>query len=143
MPLLSKSHGAAFLALVLITSGCASLRPVALPGGPSSPVLENNGQPVRMTGGGLAGNLQGLSASQRRQALDAEYRALEFSESRNPERWSAEQGSASGTVVAFVPFQVGSQNCRQFSHKVLLDGREQTLRGGACRNADGTWTPLV
>jgi len=48
----------------------------------------------------------------------------------------------SGQVVAAAPYQVGSQNCRQYTHTVVSDGREAKARGAACRNTNGTWTPL-
>jgi surface antigen len=46
-------------------------------------------------------------------------------------------------VIAAAPYQVGSQNCRQYTHTVTSDGHEVKARGAACRNKDGTWTPLV
>ena len=53
------------------------------------------------------------------------------------------QGSGeSGEVVAAQPYRVGSQNCRQYKHTVTAGGTTQTARGTACRNADGSWTPL-
>ena len=52
-------------------------------------------------------------------------------------------GSHSGEVVAAQPYQVGSQNCRQYTHTVRIDGTPQSARGTACRNEDGSWTPLT
>jgi surface antigen len=51
-------------------------------------------------------------------------------------------GEVRGEVVAAAPYQVGQQNCRQFTHKVVSGGRELQARGAACRNPNGTWTPL-
>ena len=48
-----------------------------------------------------------------------------------------------GSIVAAAPYQVGSQNCRQYSHTVTAGGRETVSRGAACRTAAGTWTPLT
>jgi surface antigen len=47
-----------------------------------------------------------------------------------------------GQVIAAAPYQVGKQNCRQFTHKVISGNRTLEARGAACRNANGTWTPL-
>ena len=73
-------------------------------------------------------------------ALDAEYQALEFSTPNQPVKWSA--GGATGEVSAATPYQVGEQNCRAYQHTVFAAGEPATARGTACRNDDGTWTPL-
>lgn len=94
---------------------------------------------------GLAGFTVGksLSAADRRLALEAEYKALEYTPGGKPVSWkTAGRSSISGDVVAAQPYRVGSQNCRQYSHTVFDDGQAQTARGTACRNPDGTWTPL-
>lgn len=82
-----------------------------------------------------------LSSSERQRALEAEYRALEGATGGQPIAWTG--GKVSGEVVAAAPYQVGSQNCRQYTHKVKTEGREIAARGAACRNANGTWTPLT
>ncbi|MGE7371022.1 hypothetical protein ACQKKX_18445 [Neorhizobium sp. NPDC001467] len=80
--------------------------------------------------------------SDRQRALEAEYRALEGSPGGQPVTWAG--SGIRGQVVANAPFQVGAQNCRQYTHTITPDGRaEVKARGTACRNADGTWTPLI
>lgn len=81
-----------------------------------------------------------LSEGDRQRALEAEYRALEFSEVGQSTEWSGR--NLKGEVVAAAPYQVGSQNCRSYTHTVTADGKELKARGTACRNADGAWTPL-
>ncbi|KPF41107.1 hypothetical protein ACSV9I_08235 [Rhizobium sp. G187] len=81
-----------------------------------------------------------LSNSETQRALEAEYRALEAAPGGQPVTWVG--GEVRGQVVAAAPYQVGQQNCRQFTHKVISEGRELQARGAACRNSDGTWTPL-
>lgn len=82
-----------------------------------------------------------ISTSDRSRALEAEYRALEAAPGFQPVSWSGR--GVSGQVVAAAPYQVGSQNCRQYKHTLTSGGREVIARGAACRNADGTWTPLT
>lgn len=82
-----------------------------------------------------------LGDSDRQRALEAEYRALEFSSVGQSVDWSG--NNAKGQVVAAAPYQVGSQNCRQYTHTVTAAGREAKARGTACRNAAGAWTPLL
>ncbi|MCF3642589.1 hypothetical protein LXM94_21695 [Rhizobium sp. TRM95111] len=82
-----------------------------------------------------------LSNADRQRALEAEYRALEAAPGGQPVAW--EGRGVTGSVVAAAPYQVGSQNCRQYSHTVNAAGRETVSRGAACRNSNGTWTPLT
>ncbi|PZM17073.1 hypothetical protein [Rhizobium tubonense] len=81
-----------------------------------------------------------ISDSDLQRALEAEYRALEAAPGGQPVVWSGR--GISGQVVASAPYQVGSQNCRQYTHTVTVDGEETKARGAACRNEDGTWSPL-
>ena len=95
-----------------------------------------------MDGGLIGGSIgSNLSQGDRRTALQAEYRALEYTPGGKAVEW---QGSgASGSVTAAQPYRVGSQDCRQYTHAVSNGGRNQTARGTACRNPDGSWTPLT
>ena len=82
-----------------------------------------------------------LSNSELQRALEAEYRALEAAPGFQPVAWAGQ--SVSGQVVAAAPYQVGQQNCRQYLHKLTANGRQIEARGAACRNPNGTWTPLT
>lgn len=101
--------------------------------------------PISAMGGGLiAGALgAGLTARERRMALEAEYKALEYTASGQPVSWKSEQSNRRGEVVAAQPYRVGSQDCRQYTHTVYAGSVGTTARGTACRNADGSWTPLT
>jgi surface antigen len=81
-----------------------------------------------------------IGDSDLQRALEAEYRALEAAPGGQPVVWTGR--AVSGSVVAAAPYQVGSQNCRQYTHTVTVDGKDTQARGAACRNDDGTWTPL-
>lgn len=92
--------------------------------------------------GGIVGRTGAkLSDSDRARALEAEYRALEGSAVGQATVWKGD--GASGQVVASAPYQVGQQNCRQYRHTVTVDGKDLGARGAACRNDDGTWSPLT
>ena len=95
-----------------------------------------------MDGGLIGGSIGGgLSDGDRRKALEAEYRALEYGQGGQAVGWKGE--GRSGEVVAAQPYRVGSQDCRQYSQTVFTTGTPLTARGTACRNADGSWTPLT
>ena len=93
--------------------------------------------------GGVIGRLADIDigTSDRQRALEAEYRALEAAPGGQPVTWNGR--GVSGSVVAAAPYQVGSQNCRQYSHTVTVKTQAKTARGAACRNPDGSWTPLT
>lgn len=95
-------------------------------------------------GGGLVGSIArtGLGERERRTALEAEYRALEYTPTGQPVTWRAADGSLSGQVVAASPYRVGSQDCRQYVHTLSTRAGTDTARGTACRNADGSWSLL-
>ena len=84
-----------------------------------------------------------LSGEDRMKALEAEYRALEVASSGQIVAWKGAGDTVSGEVYAAQPYEVGSQNCRQYVHKIDRNGQSTTTRGTACRNEDGSWTPLV
>ena len=95
--------------------------------------------------GGLVGGTIGseLDTRDRRSALEAEYRALEYTPSGQPVTWRNQRAGRYGEVVAAQPYRVGSQDCRQYNHTIFVDGNARSARGSACRNADGSWTPLT
>lgn len=92
--------------------------------------------------GGIVGRTGAdLSDSDLSRALEAEYRALEDAEPGQSTPWKGDD--ASGEVIVNAPYQVGTQNCRQYRHTITVDHKEVSARGAACRNEDGTWTPLT
>jgi surface antigen len=96
-----------------------------------------------MNGGLVGGTIgAGLNAGEKRSALEAEYKALEYTASGQKVAWQGVSGH-SGEVVAAQPYRVGSQDCRQYTQTVVIGGASTTARGTACRNSDGSWTPLT
>lgn len=96
-----------------------------------------------MSGGLINGSIgAGLSQSEKRNALQAEYKALEYTASGQPVGWKGDQPSHYGQVIAAQPYRVGSQDCRQYAQTVYAGGAGATARGTACRNADGSWSLL-
>ncbi|MFD1746530.1 hypothetical protein ACFSE1_13745 [Rhizobium helianthi] len=96
---------------------------------------------VALQGGIVSRSGVQLNDGDRQRALEAEYKALEFSGVGQAVPWNG--GNAKGEVVAAAPYQVGSQNCRQYTHTLTVSGRDVKTRGTACRNSDGAWSPLT
>ena len=91
--------------------------------------------------GGLAGDRIGhsLSAGDRNRALAAEYRALEYGRAGATTPWSDSLTGRYGEVVPGAPYKVNDTTCREYVHVIVADGRSETGRGTACRNANGSW----
>jgi surface antigen len=106
---------------------------------------ENAAFYIQALKGGLVARMPDLKLSRndRARALEAEYKALETSPGGEKVVWDG-SGGMHGEVVAATPYQVGSQNCRQYSHSISVKGGAPvTSRGAACRNPNGSWTPLI
>ena len=93
--------------------------------------------------GGIIGREIGTGLDRRNQqyAVNAEYNALENGSPGKPVQWQGDNG-VYGEVVPQQTYQVGSQNCRRYTHTVYIDGQPQQARGTACRNPDGSWSLL-
>jgi surface antigen len=145
-----KIH-AALVSGLLLVSGCAS---TGIGGSKGAAVsLTPSGQGgakvaktiISAMGGGLVGGRigAGLTDREKRSGLEAEYKALEYTASGQTITWKSDSSSRYGEVVAAQPYRVGSQDCRQYTHTVYGVGPAATARGTACRNPDGSWTPLT
>ena len=106
---------------------------------------ESSAYYIQALRGGLVSRVPGikLTSTDRARALEAEYKVLESAPFGQSVSWEG-SGGIKGEVVAAVPYQVGSQNCRQYSHSIVVrNGAPPAVaRGAACRNANGSWTPL-
>ncbi len=150
-----KAH-ATFCALLVCVSACSNVSNQtigATTGAIAGGVVGNqfgdgNGKIAATAIGALAGGVIGsgigreLDQNSRRAALEAEYSALERGAPGQPVQWQG-NGGIYGQVVPQQTYQVGSQNCRRYTHTIYVDGRPQQAAGTACRNGDGTWTPLT
>jgi surface antigen len=93
-------------------------------------------------GGILSGPVgASLDERDRRRAAAAEKQALEQGQPGEPVGWHGGAGRH-GTVVPGVDYDIRGVRCRDYSHSIYIDGRPQTARTTACRNADGTWSPV-
>lgn len=135
--------------LLVSLSACTTMQPpgAALavaprPVAPASAAAAGQQALLAAMQGGLIGRvtIDELSERNRSTGLQAEYRALEYTPPGESVIWDDQQSGATGTVIASQPYRVGSQDCRQLEHTVTRGRSQQSERGTACRNPDGSWT---
>ncbi|MFN7101703.1 MAG: RT0821/Lpp0805 family surface protein [Pseudorhizobium sp.] len=134
-------HAVSPILLACLLAGCSTSSGGSGAGTSLVPSRSSSAQYITALQGGIVSR-SGVTIgdSDQSRALEAEYRALEAAPGGQPVAWTGR--GVSGEVVAAAPYQVGSQNCRQYTHTLVSEGREAKARGAACRNANGTWTPL-
>lgn len=135
--------------VVLLLTGCATINTstTLAPAGSSKGVAAQpkSDSPLTSLKGGVVGQLDGmkLNATEKQQALIAEYNALEKINPNQPLAWNSTVNGATGQVIPFQPYRVGTQNCRAYTHMITKNGASMTGRGTACRNDDGAWEFLL
>ncbi len=91
--------------------------------------------------GGIVGHEIGrtLDEADRRVAVEAEYRALEYGQSGVATPWRNPDSGHYGQVIPGKPYRQQARHCRRYTHTIYIKGEPQTMRGTACRQSDGTW----
>ncbi|AHG44629.1 lipA protein [Rhizobium leguminosarum bv. trifolii CB782] len=140
MILRSQGMIASALLVAVALTGCTTTKGAASRGIFSSKPSASAAFLTALQGGLVGRSGVNLSDSDKQRALEAEYRALEGAAVGQPMLWTGKD--VTGKVVAAAPYQVGSQNCRQYTHTLTVDGKDTVVRGAACRNEDGSWSPL-
>lgn len=147
---ISRAAAAALMALTV--AGCSTKQEQgtavgAVAGGLlGSAVGKGNGKIVGGLVGAVAGGVIGseigksLDQQDRMLAQRAEMDALERGQSGRPIAWRNPDNGRYGEVVPSQPYRRGQTDCRDYTHKIYIDGRPQAMKGTACRNADGTWS---
>lgn len=94
--------------------------------------------------GGILGNEIGRKLDERDRLLarEAEFEAWERGPPGRPVKWRNPDNGRYGEIVADAYYERDGRRCRNFYHRVYIDGRPETMRGTACRNFDGTWSQV-
>lgn len=94
--------------------------------------------------GGLVGNRIGASMDEedKRRIYAAQMQALDAGASGAPVAWRNPNSGRYGSVVAGPAYDQSGMRCRQYTHTIYINGQPQAARGTACRNPDGSWTPV-
>jgi surface antigen len=102
------------------------------------------GAVIGATAGGIIGGALGanLDERDRQRAYAAEMQALEYGEPGAPIGWRGQSAGRHGTVVPGAYYETRGTRCRAYTHTIYVDGQPQTARSTACRNPDGSWSPV-
>jgi surface antigen len=135
---------AVMLVLGLLSSCASNNKKAAQDLGTDQTGVASGKEIINAFDGGIlpAAEFKKLSRKDKTRALLAEYRALEKSTTGQTVTWQNPNGKSSGTVTAAAPYQVGSQNCRQYTHIAAINGKPVQSSGAACRSLNGRWIPL-
>jgi len=95
--------------------------------------------------GALIGNRIGaaMDDEDKRRAYAAQVQALDAGTPGAPISWRNPDSGRYGMVVPGPTYEEQGRQCRSYTHTIYIDGRPETARGTACRNSDGSWTPLA
>jgi surface antigen len=102
------------------------------------------GAAIGAVAGGILGGAigQSLDEQDRQRAYEAEMQALEYGDPGAPVGWRSARTGYYGTVVPGPAYDSRGMRCREYTHTIYIGGRPETARGTACRNPDGSWTPI-
>ncbi|AWJ82126.1 hypothetical protein TSH58p_00835 (plasmid) [Azospirillum sp. TSH58] len=111
-----------------------------------SQIGKGSGNLLAIGAGGLLGYFAGgylmeqLSPGSRDAAQSAETRALDAPVGQTI-RWNSPDSANTGGTIT--PIRAGrdsaGRECKEFQHKVTIDGRQESATGTACRGDDGQW----
>lgn len=135
---MKRTHVSVFVGLVgLALAGCQSSQSAQIETAGVAAYAPGAG---RVDGGLAGGELgRGLKADDRRTALEAEFRTLEYGRTGMPIVWRGRSGGR-GEVVAGPLYQVNDYDCRDYAHTITTRKDEtETARATACRRPGGEW----
>lgn len=103
---------------------------------------KGKGKMAAIAVGTLAGSMVGselgrsLDEQDRQLSRGATQQALESGQSTN---WNNNNSGHSGTITPTRTYTADNTQCREYQHRVKINGRYQDAYGTACRQPDGTW----
>jgi surface antigen len=92
--------------------------------------------------GAFLGNQIGAGMDEQDKQLAAlsSQRALEAAPTGNSVEWRNPDNGHYGTVTPSKTYRDSTgKYCREYTQKIVIDGKQQSAHGTACREPDGTW----
>ncbi len=111
-----------------------------------SQIGSGKGQMAAVAIGALAGAWGGSEIGKSLDKADQLYaqrtaqNTLEYNKAGQTSSWRNPDSGHSGTVTPVSTYRgEAGQDCREFETTIYVDGKQETGRGKACRQSDGTW----
>ena len=137
------------VSLVGFLAGCSQMRNEdagvllggALGGLVGSQVGSGTGQLAATAAGVLLGAYVGSNIGRTMDDVDRMHtsQALESSRTGNTATWRNPDTGVQYAVTPTRTYESAGSPCRDFTTQALIDGKQETVKGTACRRADGTW----
>lgn len=88
--------------------------------------------------GGILGSQIGknMDDQARAEAYNAQYRAVSTGEAYS---WRSSDSGPRGSVMPGPVYSESGRVCRQYTHTIIIDGRQERGVGTACQAPDGRW----
>ena len=86
-------------------------------------------------GGNVGRNMDDNDRSRTRQVLEG-------NPTGEPSRWQNPDSGNRYDVTPTRTYKDGDRPCRDYTTEAWIDGQQETLRGTACREPDGTWRAI-
>jgi surface antigen len=145
-----KAHLAVVVAAALAVAACESPPTKQDVGGVSGAVIGGvvgstigggTGRTVAIVAGTIAGAMLGNHIGKRMDEADRmkAAQALENAPTGQQTTWRNPDSGAQYTVVPTRTYEAGGTPCRDFTVNATVEGKPETVKGKACRQADGTW----
>ena len=141
IPLLGLS-----LASTLMLGGCTKQESGTAIGGVVGGALGNQfgkgaGNVAMTAVGAIAGAMIGGSIGQNMDDTDQlkAQQALESTRTNESSSWSNPDTGNRYTVTPTRTYDSGGRNCRDYSTRAYIGGRQEVVHGTACRDSNGSW----
>jgi surface antigen len=106
-----------------------------------SQVGGGSGQTIATIGGALVGAFVGGQIGSQMDERDYQQTSLALEQSRTGEstQWINPDSGNQYSIQPTNTYQAASGPCRDYTMVAVIDGRNETVTGTACRQPDGTW----
>jgi surface antigen len=145
-----KAGGAAAIALALAVAGCetpptkqnvGAVSGAVIGGVVGSTIGGGTGRTVAIVAGTVAGALLGSHIGKRMDEADRmkAAQALEVAPTGQQTTWRNPDTGNSYAITPTRTYESAGNPCREFTVNATMEGKPETVKGTACRQADGSW----
>ena len=99
------------------------------------------GRTVAIVVGTIGGAMLGSHIGKRMDEADRmkAAQALESTPTGQASSWKNPDNGSQYTITPTRTYEANAAPCRDFTVNAMVDGKPETVKGSACRQADGTW----